>query len=287
MGTLTPLINAYISGRVSRHEITRASAARVRTVLHSFDDSFGNRPVTSLGRGDVERWMADRFQLLSPGTRRNDFGFARQFCTWLVREGKIKRHPFDGIPRPKVPRTVPRALSVAEADALEAVLPDARARAIYALMRRCGLRRCEVLGLEVGDWDRHANTILVRGKGSNERVVAVPADVASTLAVYLASIGAHAGPMIRTFDGSRGISNSYLGMLMASWMRAAGIKHAAHDGRNCHSLRHTIASELAELTGDAKLVQDLLGHESLTSTQVYLRRASIERMREALERLAA
>ncbi len=65
-------------------------------------------------------------------------------------------------------------------------------------------------------------------------------------------------------------------------MGDAGIKAGAFDGRNCHALRHTIASELVESGADLRVVQDFLGHVSLTSTQVYLRRATVGRVRDAM-----
>lgn len=79
------------------------------------------------------------------------------------------------------------------------------------------------------------------------------------------------------------MSTSYLGRLMSTWMFDAGIKRGAFDGFNCHSLRHTIASELVESGADLPTVQEFLGHVSLTSTQVYLRRAAVGRVRDAME----
>jgi integrase/recombinase XerC len=280
--TMSTLTHRYVQQRRSRQEITAATAIRMRTVLASFDRSYGARPVGNLSRCDIERWMEGRSHLAA-GTRRNELSIMRGFVAWLQSERHMKRNPLVGVRPPKVPRSIPRALTRTECDAVAAVLPDARAHAIFALMRRCGLRRCEVLGLEVGDWDRAGESLRVVGKGGHERLVPVPDDVAVVLSAYVVW---SAGPMVRTLDGARGISSSYLGRLVSGWMVEAGVKVAPFDGRACHSFRHSIASEVADTTGDLRVVQELLGHRSLTSTQVYLRRVVLGQVRAALDAAA-
>lgn len=282
MGGLGGVVHEYVLGRVRRGEITLATAARTRSILLAFAEVYGNRTINALSRRDVERWLETRSHI-APGTRRHEFSTVRFFIRRQVEAGRIRRDPTMAMRSPRVPRSAGRALTGDEADALEAVLPDARARAVFALMRWMGLRRCEVLSLQVADWDRRSETLHVRGKGGHERIESVPRWVAEPLAAYLAEARALSGPMIRTHDGTRGISNSYLGRLMATWMTDAGVKAGPFDGRACHSLRHTIASELVESGADMRVIQDLLGHQSLTSTQVYLRRASTSRIRDALE----
>lgn len=272
----------YVLSRQRRGDVTTATATRQRTILATFADSYGQRPPSVMSRRDVERWLATRGHLAA-GTRRNEFSTVRAFIRFLVREGYVKRDPIGDMKAPRVPRAAGRALSRDETEALERSLPDSRARAIYALMRWMGLRRCEVLNLEVGDWDRRSETLHLRGKGGHERVEPVPSWVGLALLAYVAEVGVTAGPMIRTMNGERGISNSYLGRMMSTWMHDAGVKRRPLDGRGCHSLRHTIASELLETGADVRVVQDLLGHQSLTSTQIYLRRAGTSRIREALE----
>lgn len=272
---------AWVSGRRKRAEITASTAARNLSIITSFADSYGHRPVDRLSRTDIERWQGQRGHL-APGTRRHEFSVMRSFCRHLAESGKIRRDPTVGMKAPRVPRPADRALTADQVETLETSLPDTRAKAVFALMRWCGLRRAEVLALQVGDWDRRAETIRVIGKGGHHRVEPVPAWVARPLADYLAEHGATSGPMIRTLDGARGISNSYLGRLMSGWMTDCGVKRAPGDGMACHSLRHTIASELVESGADLPTVQEFLGHVSITSTQVYLRRAAVGRVRDAL-----
>lgn len=276
------LADHYMTLRLRSGDISKPTRNRMRTVLWSFADTFGGRDVAKLSRRDIDRWMATRGHL-SPGTRRLDWSILRVFVRWLVERRHVRVDPFIGMKAPRVPRRVPRALSVDECAALEAVLPDKRAWAIYALMRWIGLRRAEVVALQVGSWDQRAGIITFAGKGGHERTEPVPPWVARILNDYLHECGAKAGPMIRTLDGSRGVSLTHVSKMMKRWMEAAGIKRAAYDGRGPHSLRHTIASELVEAGADIVTVQALLGHQSLTSTQVYLRRAHAGRVLSAME----
>lgn len=272
----------YIKGRIDRREIKRLTGYRNLGVLRGFCDSFGNRPVSNLSRRDIEVWMAKRSSL-SAGTRLQEVATLRAFCRWLQRERHIKHDPMMDIRNPRVPRTVPRALSRDEINALYAVLPDNRARAIFALMRGLGLRKCEVLSVEVGDWDRGAATIRVKGKGGHERIVPVTEHETVALEAYVAETGVRAGVLIRRLDGTGPLSSSRLHEIMREWMETAGVKHRAYDGRACHSLRHTLASEVADVEPDLRVLQQLLGHVSLSSTQVYLRNATLAKVRAAME----
>jgi integrase/recombinase XerC len=280
--TLVPLVYAWINGRVRRREITTGTARRYRTVALTFAASYGARPVKNMSRRDVERWMETR-QHLAAGTLRNDVNTLRGFLTWLQREKHINRHPMVDIRTPKVPRSVPRALTEDETRRLWASLPDLRARAIVVLMLGLGLRRAEVLGLQVGDWDRRSQVITVTGKGGHMRQLPMLDSQAEHIERYLDSIGVTAGPMIRTEDGTRSISNCWLGMLVAQWMRDAGVKHRPLDGKAAHALRHTAASDIADIETDLRVVQQFLGHQSLATTQVYLRRIGLSRIRAAME----
>lgn len=279
---LARLARGWAKGRIGRREVKRATGARQVSVLLDFAATYGNRPVANMSRADIERWIATRAHL-AIGTRRYEVATLRQFVKWLQLDRHLRHDPMVGIHNPTPPRRVPRALPRTDIDALWAVLPDARARAIIALMRYLGLRRAEVLSIQVGDWDREANTMRVTGKGGHERLVPVTGRAAQALASYLAEAKIKAGPLIRRNDGSGPICNSHLGKLVAGWMTEAGVKTAAYDGRACHSLRHTLASEIADVEPDLRVVQMILGHASLSSTQVYLRHSSMAKVRAAME----
>jgi site-specific recombinase XerD len=248
-----------------------------------FADSYGRRPVNLLGRKHIEQWMEQR-QDLSPASRRNEFQAVRQFTRWLMVEKQIKTDPCATMRAPKVPRSVPRAMPHDDVQRLLGALPDNRARLVTALMLNMGLRRGEVLSLQAGDYDTHARTITVVGKGGHARLLPVPDEVAHHMRAYMTERGNVAGPLVLREDGRGGISDSRLGQLVRSWMEDAGVKVRAGDGRAAHSLRHTLATNVVAVEPDLRVVQQILGHVSLTSTQIYLAAADLPRVRSAMER---
>jgi site-specific recombinase XerC len=280
---LEDLTVTYMTGRLKRGEIAKTTHERHSGILRMFAAHYGARPVERLSVKDIDRWREERSHT-GAATRQTEWSVVRCFARWLVAERVIRRDPFEGRRGPKVPRHTGRALTADECEALERVLPDERAWAIYSLMRWVGLRRTEVATLQMGDWDRRAGVLRVIGKGSHERDEPVPAWVAARLKAYVLVAGQRGGALIQRQDGSGGLSPARIGDLMREWMSAAGIKARAFDGRACHSLRHTIASELVESGADVMTVQALLGHVTLAATQVYLRRASVARVLAALER---
>ena len=284
--SLTPmarLVLNYVRGRVVRGEIKRNTAARQRSILIAFADAYGRRPVNILGRKHIEQWLEQR-QDLSAASRRNEFQAVRQFTRWLTLEKMIKTDPCARMKAPKVPRSVPRAMPATDIDRLLEALPDNRARLIISLMLNMGLRRGEVLSLQTGDYDATARTMTVVGKGGHTRLLPVPDEVAHHLRAYLGERGTSAGPMILKLDGHGGISDSRMGQLVRGWMEDAGVKHRAGDGRAAHSLRHTLATNVVAVEPDLRVVQQILGHVSLTSTQIYLAAADLPRVRSAMER---
>lgn len=153
------------------------------------------------------------------------------------------------------------------------MLPDPRAVAIVAVMERMGLRCVEVARLEVADWDRAERLIYVWGKGGRRRTVPVPDDVAAALAPHVRD--RDRGPIF-------GIGAARLSQLVSQWMRQAGLKSEARDGKSAHALRHRAATEAYRRTKDLQAVQQLLGHKNVATTDRYLARADLDRVRAAL-----
>jgi site-specific recombinase XerD len=285
MPTLTPmkkLVLGYVRGRMARREIKSNTAVRLRSILARFADIYGLRPVKQLSRRDIDRWLETR-NTLAPASRRNEFQAVRQFVRWLIGEKHIKSDPMAHMKAPRVPRSVPRALGHDDVERLLAVLPDARACVVVGLMLHMGLRRGEVITLQLGDYDRQAQLIRVTGKGDHQRELPVPTTLQHCIDRYLSERGTVAGPLVLRLDGRGGISNARIGQMIRGWMEEAGVKQRPYDGRAAHSLRHTLASNVADIEPDLRTVQAILGHASLSSTQVYLRRAEMGKVRAVLE----
>lgn len=283
MTTLTTHTTAYVHGRRQRDEVTARTARNLRYALDGLDQSFGNRPLTQLGPRAIERWMGS-IGHLAPATRRNHLAAARGFCRWLMDRDLIGDDPTSGVARIRQPRSVPRALGRDDVARLWRALPDDRARAIIALMVWCGLRCVEVARLQVTDYDPDGATIRVVGKGMHVRDLPVPAEVGAIVGRYLAGIGGvMSGPLVRSSRiPSRGLSECTISTYVSRWMTDAGLKVGRWDGRSAHALRHTCASDVLDECGDLRVVQEMLGHTHLSSTAIYLRRAGMGRLREAM-----
>lgn len=279
---LSVLVDDYLAHRVAQRTLSPLSARNHRSTLRTFAAFIGHMSVDALSSDHIEAWLAGR-QHLQPATRRAQFSSVKVFCTWLVRRGHLARNPVLEVKSPRQPRSVARALDADRVAELLAVCPDVRGRAIVWLMVGMGLRCCEVERLEMGQWDRRAQVMVVRGKGSHERALPVPAEVAAAIAAYLTEHPTGSGPLIRSYRRpGRALTADALSGMVSEWFRAAGVKGAPRDGISAHALRATAASDVLDTCGDLRVVQEMLGHQNLATTSIYLRRASLPQMRSAM-----
>lgn len=280
--TLVPYVCRYIHRQRSTGEIQADTANNKWAPLMALCRAHGRRPLDQFGSGTIIRWLQTRAHL-KPSTRCSQWSVVRCFSQWLVEEGLVRTNPCAAIKAPQRPRSVPRALEEADVAALLQVAPDARGRAIVWLMVGMGLRCVEVHRLHVEDWAQRDNLMRVIGKGRHEREVAVPTEARFALAAYLLEHPATSGPFVRSYTHSRAIRPGTLSHYLSDWMRLAGVKLTSYDGRSAHALRHTAASDVLDHCGDLRVVQQMLGHQHLSSTSVYLRRVGARRMLEAME----
>lgn len=284
MSTLTTYTTTYLAERRRRGELTSKTAKSMRWHLDTLDRSFGDRPIERLSTRAIERSL-EQIGHLAATTRRGYLSTVRTFCRWLVARDVIAANPCDSIAPIRPPRGNPRAMSRDDMARLAAVLPDDRAKAIVALMVGCGLRCVEVSRLTTSDWDASSRLLDVTGKGGHRRTLPVPDETAEALERYLASDGgAVAGPLIRASRvRSAPLSATTISTYVSRWMGAAGLKSAPWDGRSAHACRHTAASDVLDACGDLRVVQEMLGHQHLSTTAIYLRRANLGQMRTAME----
>ena len=280
--TLDRLIVKYVGDRRARREISKHTSERYLSVLLQLSRVVGARPLDRIGPSDVGRWLAS-IGNQAASSRRVNYACVKCFAAWLLKHKHVRVDLMADVERPKVPRAVPRAMPASDIARILEAAPDARGRAIVHLCVGMGLRREEVTRIEVGDWERESETMTVRGKGDHQRVLPVPDEVIDVLEEYLAEHPGRSGPLIRSFKvESEPISANYLGGLVSHWMAAAGVKRAPYDGVSAHALRHTAASDVLDNCGDLRVVQAMLGHQHLSSTSIYLRRAALGEMRDAM-----
>lgn len=281
--TLSPLISEYLRQRVARGEIKRASSAEVAYCLLGFSDSFGRRPLEQLGPKAIDRWL-ETIGHHAPATRRQYLSRVRGFCQWLLATRRITQDPVGHVRPIPEPRRIPRTLTEAEVAALLAACPNQRARTIVWLMVGCGCRCVEVARLKVEDYDDRRRTIILSGKAGHEREVPAPDHVACAVRSYLDESGWAAGPLIRNYLTGGGLSARTISGYMRAWLRDAGVKRAALDGRSAHALRRTAASDVMEQCDDIRIVQAMMGHARIeTTAKHYLRPVSLDALRDAME----
>jgi|GEM_PF-75133 len=290
--SVAQLAREYLLGRVQRGELRANSASVELGRLSHLIARCGHLSPRALDRQMLLRFQAT-IGSLAPSTRRHSVGAVQRFCVWMVTEGVIDSDPSITLIRPREPRREPRALGrqqvVTLLESLSAQREGDRGGSWHepaiALMLGCGLRCVEVSRLDLADYDEYDGTIRVLGKGGHERVLPVPPTAAAALDKYIGERGAAAGPLFKA-TGSKGNPD---GRLSAKWiskrtgrlMAQAGV-HKVGDGRSAHALRHTAASDVLDRCHDVRTVQQMLGHASLQSTQIYLRRADLGKLREAM-----
>jgi integrase/recombinase XerC len=199
----------------------------------------------------------------------------RGLYRWLARQRGFAANPAQGVRAPKTPRHLPRALSVEQAQQLfEGEAPRApqalRDRAMFELLYSSGLRLAELVALDADDGrlDLGQREVTVTGKGSKTRTVPVGARAAEALRAWLKARALLAAPGERAlFVGARGrrIAPGAVQARLRAWSARQGLGAAVHP----HMLRHSFASHVLQSSQDLRAVQEMLGHASISTTQVY------------------
>ena len=197
----------------------------------------------------------------------------RSFFNYLARQHVIQANPCAGLRAPRSEKKLPNAPSVdAMAHLLQIKDPDnlwqVRDLAMFELMYSSGLRRAELIGLDIEGLDLAAGEVRVTGKGAKQRVVPVGKQAITAVQNWLAVRANIANVDTRAlFVGAQGarISASVLAGALKQLALQQGITTRIHP----HALRHAFASHVLQSSGDLRAVQEMLGHASLSSTQIY------------------
>jgi integrase/recombinase XerC len=222
---------------------------------------------------DVRRFVATlHAQGLAPRSLARLLSSWRGYFDWLARRHEVAANPCLGIRAPKAPRTLPESLSPDEASRLVAIEGTTDAgrceRALFELAYSCGLRVSELTGLDVDAIDAKAGEVRVTGKGSKTRIVPVGKPALAALGQWLPVRERLAAPgETALFVGRSGrrLAPREVQRRIKRRALAAGLAVDVHP----HMLRHSFASHVLQSSGDLRAVQEMLGHASIASTQVY------------------
>lgn len=214
----------------------------------------------------------------------------RSFFKFLIKKGLVESNPVEGILTPRREKNLPVYLSVdavfrlldsIETDSLNA----ARNRAIFETLYSCGIRVSELVGLNVIDVDAAAGTLKVLGKGGKERLVPIGRNALESIRAYCELLksrpggGAESnGALFLNLQGRRLTSRS-VARILKKIAAACGILTPVSP----HTLRHTFATHMLDAGADLRSVQEMLGHQNLSTTQKYTH-VSIDRLMDTYDR---
>ncbi len=282
---------AYLEGELNASPHTvRAYMKDLHAFLSFARQSYGREPsVDEIDQDLLMMYLRSRSQHCQKSTVSREITSLRSFFRYLTREGIAARNPLQDLSAPKVRRSLPRVLSLDEIGELLRT-PDPRSvlglrdRAILELLYSSGLRVSELVGLDCRDllWD--LGVVRVFGKGSRERIVPVGGPALAALRVYLERRGELRGPsgdpdaLFLNRRGGRLSSRSVARMLDRHIVRCS-----TRRGISPHSLRHTFATHLLDAGADLRSIQEMLGHQSLSTTQRYTH-VSVGRLLEVYDR---
>lgn len=237
----------------------------------------------------LRRWLADAMSAgKSRATLARRTAAARAFSTWAYRQGYIATDAAARLKAPKVNRPLPtvvkgeRAGELVEADTADDAHPAEylRDRAMLELLYATGIRVGELTGLNLGDVDLARGLAHVTGKGNKQRVVPFGDEAAAAVSEWLEFGRAElAGDTQAMFVGSRGgrIDQRQVRRIVERAGQRAGVENVSP-----HTLRHTTATHMLEGGADLRVVQEMLGHTSLQTTQIYTH-VSAQRLRRVYD----
>jgi integrase/recombinase XerC len=267
------LVEGFLAHLANERRLSPHTLAGYGRDLRALTELAGASPVDGLQPHELRRFVA---QLHSRGLDGRSLARAlsawRGFYRYLARDHGLTKDPCAGLRAPKSKKALPEALSPDEAARLMDLPGDddlaVRDRAIFELFYSSGLRLAELAGLAPNDLDFEDATVRVTGKGSKTRVVPVGAQARAALRAWLAGRAQVVRPGERalfvTRAGTR-LSPRAIQARVRYWGLKLGLPANVHP----HVLRHSFASHVLQSSGDLRAVQEMLGHASISTTQVY------------------
>jgi integrase/recombinase XerC len=287
--TLSRAIEAFDSHLADERRFSPRTVAAYRSDLQRFIDfwqrEFGEEPASKarLSKVDALALRSYLAALHRAGLKNRSIArhlsTLRSFLRWACREGHLEKNPATALSSPRVPRQLPRAMTLADTENLLAATGDdsvpERERALFELLYATGLRVSEAAGLDLEDVELSSRLVRVVGKGSKERIVPFGEEAEDALRAWLpkraslrhgAARAADAGaePLFVNRRGGR-LTPRSMARLLKRRLRCAGLPQDLSP----HALRHTFATHLLQAGADLRAIQELLGHASLSTTQKY------------------
>jgi len=287
-----PLGDAFLEFLSSERRSSERTLANYELALRQFRE--WRAPFKGWDKLTADDFRAFLFDLMKKergrATIRLQFAALRSFFKWLTRRRGWKTNPLLEVQLPKREKKLPVVLTVAQIEQMlnlpltmekskrDAIWAPERDAAILELFYSTGMRLSELVALNVEDIDTYTETVRVFGKGSKERLCPVGNAALEAVQRYRAKAGVHGGPLFLS-KLRRRITTQAVDDVVKKYWHASGLPiHLTP-----HKLRHSFATHLLNNGADLRSVQELLGHASLSTTQIYTH-VSTQRMKEVYEK---
>ena len=257
--------------RIERGLSPNTVAGYVSDVSLFFEES-GLEPA-SVRSADIVGYLSARSDTLSKRSQARLLSAFRSFFDWMILEGAVKENPCDGVDSPKIGRYLPEVLSVQEVDDIIASVDTStpyglRDRAILEVLYGCGLRVSEAVNLRISDIYPKEGFLRIVGKGDKERIIPLGEMAAEALEAWY---GARPEPCRGYEDfvflnrSGKSLSRVSMFNMVKKQAMLAGVRKEISP----HTFRHSFATHLVENGADLRVVQEMLGHESILTTEIY------------------
>ena len=274
-----PLIEQFLDAIWMERGLSENTLAAYRNDLNGYARWLASQhqsDLTAVGRDDVQTYLAKRVAAkASPRSTARLLSTLRRFYAWLRRENRISEDPTALIEAPKLGRPLPKTLTEPEVEALLAA-PDTqtllglRDRAMLEVLYASGLRVSELVGLKIMQLNLQQGVIRVTGKGNKERLVPLGDEAVSWLQRYIQEarivlLNGQTCDALFVTQRREAMTRQAFWYMIKRHAQSAGIERALSP----HTLRHAFATHLLNHGADLRVVQMLLGHSDLSTTQIY------------------
>jgi integrase/recombinase XerC len=246
--------------------------------LGNFSAYLGTRNWRSIDHLTIRGFLSHLYEKgLSKASVARALAAVRSFYKWLAQEGVVEQNPAALVSTPKLPKKLPRVPTIEEMNTvLDGQMPEIasfpeRDRIMFELLYGCGIRNSELIGINLDDIRLSSEAILIRGKGKKERYVPFGDSVKAALASYLpvrlqmlAECKKNTSALLINQRGGR-LTTRSVGRIIKKVAIAKGLSPDVHP----HTLRHAFGTHMLEEGADLRSIQEMLGHERLSTTQRY------------------
>lgn len=267
--------------RQFRHYLTierglsaNTAAAYVSDLATLLEDVGKDGAWKMLGRDEVRGFVASRSSELGKRSQSRLISSVRSFFDWTVLQHWRTDNPCDGLDSPKIGRSLPDVLSLGEIEDIIASVDTGswnglRDRAILEMLYGCGLRVSEAVGLRISDVFAQQKFVRITGKGDKERIVPIGDPALDAFEAYLGARPEPAGPAFSDTAFLNRFGKPLSRVSVFNMVQKQAVAAGVTKNISPHTFRHSFATHLIENGADLRLVQEMLGHESILTTEIY------------------